>query len=131
MLHGLFLASLISTCYQAIKDAFITPIPAEKWENKDLIHRDIMEGNSDKLLKNARNGKYIVTEKYPEPHRDSKTGKIIVENCDLWRKDLYKYGGHQVSKWEQQGKYNLTPEELKKQNEKFEKEMEHLYKLFK
>lgn len=68
---------------------------------------------------------------HPEPHRDPKTGKIIVENCELWRKDLYKYGGHQVSIWEKEGKYNLSEEELKEQNQKFEKEMEHLYKFLK
>lgn len=121
MLNGLFLASLISSCYQAIKDACTPTIPAEKWANKDLIHRDIMEGNSDKLLKNARNGKYIVTEKYPEPHRDSKTGKIVIENSRLWREDLSKYGGYQVSKWMKQGKYNLSPEELAKEQQRLRK----------
>lgn len=129
MLHGLFIASLIGTCYQAIKDACTPKISAEQWGNKDLIHKDIMDGNGDKLIKNAQNGKYIVTEKYPEPHREPNTGKIIIENCDLWRKDLYKYGGYQVSKWAEQGKYNLTPEELKKQEAEHEKKMERLYSL--
>ena len=59
MLHGLFIASLVSTCYQTIKDACTPTIPAENWANKDLIHRDIMEGNSDKLCKNARNGNIL------------------------------------------------------------------------
>ena len=129
MLHGLFIASLIGNCYQVIKEACEPTISAEKWANKDLIHKDIMDGNSDKLIKNAQNGKYIVTEKYPEPHKDPKTGQIIIENDELWRKDYYKYGALQVSKWVKQGKYNLTPEELKKKQEKFEKEMERLYKL--
>lgn len=123
MLNGLFIASLVSNCYQVIKDAFITPIPAEKWANKDLIHRDIMEGNSDKLFENARNGKYIVTEKYQEPHRDKKTGKIIIENSLLYKEDVKKYGHYQAHQWVKQGKYNLTPEELKKEKERIRKEL--------
>lgn len=130
MLHGLFIASLIGTCYQAIKEAFEPTIPAENWANKELYHKDLMSGMSaEQCMKNVKNGKYKLTETYPEPHRDPETGKIIIENCDLWRKDLREYGAYQVSKWVKQGKYNLTPEELKKQREKFEKEMEHLYSL--
>ena len=130
MLHGLFIASLIGTCYQAIKEAFEPTIPAENWANKELYHKDLMSGMSaEQRMKNVKNGKYKLTETCPEPHRDPETGKIIIENCDLWRKDLREYGAYQVSKWVKQGKYNLTPEELKKQREKFEKEMEHLYSL--
>lgn len=129
MFNGLFIASLIGSCCQAIKEACTPTISVEQWGNKDLIHKDIMEGNSDKLIKNAQNGKYIVTEKYPEPHRDPKTGKIIIENCDLWRKDLNEHGAYQTSKWVKQGKYNLTPEELKKQEEEHKKKMEYLYSL--
>lgn len=129
MLNGLFIASLISNCYQAIKDACTPTIPAEKWANKDLIHKDIMEGRSDQLIKNAHNGKYVVTETYPEPHRDPKTGKIIIENCELWKKDVRDYGAYQVSKWVKQGKYNLSPEELKKQEEEHKKKMDYLYGL--
>lgn len=128
MFGGLFIVSLFCTCYQAIKEACTPTISAEQWGNKDLIHKDIMEGNSDMLAKNAKNGKYVVTEKYPEPHRDS-NGKIIIENCDLWRKDLFEYGAYQVSKWVKQGKYNLSPDELKKQEEKIKKKLEYMSNL--
>lgn len=129
MLHGLFIASLIGNCYQMIKDAFEKPIPAENWGNKDLIHRDIMDGNGDKLCENARKGKYILKEKYPEPHRDPKTGKIVVENELLYKEDCLKYGCHQAWKWVKQGKYNLTPEEFEKEKERIKKELEYLYRL--
>lgn len=118
MFDGLFIASLIGSCYQAIKGVCTPTISAEQWSNKELVHKDIMAGNSDKLIKNAQNGKYIVTEKYPEPHRDPDNGKIIIENCELWRKDVYKYGAYQTSKWVKQGKYNLPPEELIKEEQR-------------
>ncbi len=127
-LLGIF--SIFSSAKKVIKESFEPTIPAENWANKELYHQDIMNGvSAEQRMKNLKNGKYKLTETYPEPHRDPKTGKIIIENCDLWRKDLREYGAYQVSKWVKQGKYNLTPDELKKQQEKFEKDMENLYRL--
>lgn len=129
MLHGLFIASLIGGCCQAIKEALVKPIPAENWANKELYNEDLMNGVPMKqIMKNVENGKYKLNEKYPEPHRD-KDGKIVVENCNLYFDDVREYGAYQAYKWMQQGKYNLTPEELKKQNEDFEKKYEFLYKI--
>ena len=130
MFDGLFIFSLISSCIQGIKEAFEPTIPAKNWGNKDLIHQDRMSGMSEKeILKNVQRGKYISTENYPEPHRDPVDGKIVIENCTLYNEDLLNYGAVQVGKWIKQGKYNLTPEELKKEREKHRKEMERLYKL--
>lgn len=130
MLHGLFIASLISTVVQGVKDAFTPTIPAENWANKDLYYQDLMNGATvDKCVKNAQNGKYKLANKYPEPHRDSKTGKIVIENSLLYKEDLKKYGAYQTYKWVEQGKYNLTPEELKKEEERIKKHLEHLYSL--
>lgn len=117
-LLGIF--SILSTMVDGIKDAFSTPIPAENWANKDLQYQDRMNGMSEKeILKNARNGRYILTVKYPIPHRDER-GKIIIENCTLWHKDLNKYGAVETYKWVDQGKYNLTTEERKVENAKIE-----------
>lgn len=129
MLEGLFIASLIGTCYQAIKEARQPTIPAENWANKELIHKDRMNGISEKeFARNLANGKYKLTETYPEPHR-MEDGRIIIENYELYKEDCKKYGIPQAHKWMRQGKYNLTPEELKKQKEKFDKDMEYLYSL--
>lgn len=129
MLDGLFIASIIGSCVQAIKEKLEPTIPAENWANKDLYHEDIMNGVSiEQRMKNLKNGKYKMTETYPEPHRDSVSGKIIVENCALYREDLKKYGAYQAEKWVKQGRYNLTKEELEKERERYNKEMEHLYK---
>ena len=129
MLDGLFIASLIGTCYQFIKEACEPVIPAENWANKELIYKDQMNGISEKeFSKNLANGKYKVTETYPEPHR-MEDGRIIIENCKLYNEDVKKYGAYQAHKWVKQGKYNLTPEEVKKEEERFKKEMEYLYSL--
>lgn len=129
MLDGLFIASLIGTAYQAIKEVYEPTIPAENWTNKELIHKDKMNGISDKeFARNLANGKYKLTTKYPEPHRD-KDGKIIIENCALYKEDVKNYGAYQAQQWVKQGKYNLTPEELEKQREEYRKKMEYLYSL--
>ena len=130
MFDGLFIASIIGNCYQAIKEALEPTIPAENWANKELYHKDLMDGVSVKQrMKNLENGKYKLTETYPEPHRDPNDGKIVIENYSLYEEDLFKYGAVQTMKWVKQGKYNLTPEELVKERERHKKKMEHLYNL--
>lgn len=130
MLHGLFIASLIGTCYQALKEAFEPTIPAENWANKELYYQDMMNGVSvEQRMKNVKNGKYKLTETYPKPHRDPVSGKIIIENCKLYYEDVNKYGAYQAQKWVKQGKYNLTPEELEKKHERIKAKYDYLYKL--
>ena len=108
MIDLLFLTSLISTGARLVKESTEKTIPAENWANKDLIHKDRMSGISDKqFAKNLAAGKYKLTETYPEPHRDSDSGKIIIENCKLYKEDVRKFGAYQAQKWVKQGKYNL------------------------
>ena len=130
MLHGLFIASLISTAVQGVKDALTPTIPAENWANKDLYYQDMMNGvSAEQRMENVKNGRYKLVNKYPEPHRDPKTNKIVIENSLLYKEDLKNYGAYQTYKWVEQGKYNLTPEELKKEKERIKKHLEHLYGL--
>lgn len=129
MLHGLFIASLIGTAVKGIKDAFTPTIPAKNWANKELQYQDQMNGMSEKeILNNVKKGRYIVTEKHPEPHRNEH-GQIVIENCKLWHEDLNKYGAVQTMKWVKQGKYNLEGEALKKEQERIEKHFEELANL--
>ena len=124
------LVSILSTGYQLIKEACEPTIPAENWANKELYHQDLMNGvSSEQRMKNVKNGRYKLVENYPEPHRDPKSGKIIIENSKLYKEDLMKYGAVQAQKWVKQGKYNLSPEELEKERERIKKEMEKLYNL--
>jgi len=129
MFHGLFIASLIGAAVQGIKEAVTPTIPAEKWANKELQYQDRMNGMTEKeIIKNAEKGRYIVTQKYPEPHRNE-YGQIMIENCKLWEEDLAKYGAVQVDKWVKQGKYNLEGEALKEEEERIRKHCEELLKL--
>ena len=129
MLDGLFIASLISTCYQAIKESLEPTIPAENWANKELYHQDLMNGvSAEQRMKNVKNGKYKLTENYPEPHRD-KDGKIIIENSQPYYDDVKNYGAYQAHKWMRQGKYNLSPEELEKEHKRIQEKFKKLYEL--
>ena len=126
-LFGLF--SIFSTGIQLIKEAAEPTIPAENWGNQELIHQDRMKGISEKeFSKNLANGKYKLTQNYPEPHRD-KDGKIVIENCRLYHEDVKNFGAVQAQTWVKQGKYNLTPEELEKEREYYKEKWEYLYKL--
>ena len=129
MFDGLFIVSIISSLFQGAKEACEPTIPSENWANKELYHRDIMDGvSAEQRMKNLKNGKYKTTTKiYSEPHRDAKTGKIIIDNCKLYYEDLKDYGAYQTQKWVEQGKYNLTSEELKNERNRLKAEMKRLY----
>lgn len=129
MFDGLFIASLIGTCIQAVKECREPTVPFENWANKELYHEDIMNNVPiEQRMKNIKNGKYKLTEKYPEPHR-AKDGKIIIENCKLYNEDVRNYGAYQAQQWVKQGKYNLSPEELKEEKERIKSEMNYLFSL--
>ena len=69
MFGGLFVAVLIYTGYQVIKEACEPTIPAGNWANKELYYKDLMNGVSvEQRMKNLKNGKYKSTETYPESH---------------------------------------------------------------
>lgn len=130
MFDGLFIVSLIATCVQGIKEKLESTIPAENWANKELYYQDMMNDVSiEQRMKNLDNGKYKLIENHPKPHRDAKTGKIIVENSKLYEEDVANYGAYQAYKWTQQGKYNLTPKELEQEHERIKKHYEYLYSL--
>ena len=119
MFDALFIISIVGAIKEAIKESCTPTIPAENWANKELYHKDIMDGVSvEQRMKNLENGKYKLTESHPEPHRDHVSGKIVIENCKLYYEDVNKYGAYKAQQWVKQGKYNLTPEELEKENER-------------
>lgn len=130
MLNGLFIASIIGNCIQAVKEVLEPTIPVENRANKELLDKDIINGVPYKQVqKNIKNGKYKLKEVFPEPHRDAVDGKIIIENCTLYNEDVEKYGVHQANKWMKQGKYNLTPEELVKEHKRYEEKYKRLFSL--
>ena len=116
MFDLLFIISIICTIVGIIKEVCTKPIPAENWANKELYHKDIMDGVPiEQRMKNLKNGKYKLDISHPEPHRSPVSGKIIIENSELYYKDADKYGAWQAQQWVKQGKYNLYPDESKKE----------------
>ena len=127
MFDGLFIVSIIGNCYKAIKNAFEPTIPAENWANKELYYQDVMNGvSAEQRMKNVQNGKYKMEVKYPEPHRDPVSGKIMIENYELYKADILKYDGYKVYTWLHQGKYNLSPEEVEKRMEEYKKKLNRM-----
>lgn len=128
MLHLLFTTVFVQNVVRVVKEKHTPVIPAENWENKELYYEDLVNGvSAEQRLKYAEKGKYKLGGEYPEPHRDPKNGKIIIENCKLYHEDIKNYGTSQAKKWVMQGKYNLTPEELEKQHKEYEEKWKHLY----
>lgn len=130
MFDGLFIVSLVGSLVQVFKESNQPVVPAENWANKELYHKDIMDGVSvEQRMKNLENGKYKLVKNHPEPHRDPVSGKIIIENCKLYYEDMQKYGAVQAQKWIKQGKYNLDKDGLKREQERIKKHYEYLYSL--
>lgn len=97
MFDGLFIVSIIGSCIQIIKEACEPTVALEE------------------------------KKKYPEPHRDPVSGKIVIENNKLYYEDIDKYGAIQAQQWATQGKYNLSKEDFEKEKERIRKKYERLY----
>lgn len=111
-LLGLF--SIVYTAFQGIKDACEPTIPAANWANKELMDKDRRQGLSEKqIMQNVKNGRYIMSMQYAEPHRDSKSNKVIIENYQLYKEECRTLGAYEAGKCVNQGKYNLNPTEHK------------------
>lgn len=58
-MEALFILSIIGTIIAFIKESREPEIPAEYWANKELYHKDIMDGvSTEQRIKNLKNGKY-------------------------------------------------------------------------
>ena len=105
---------------ELIKERHTSVIPADNWQNRELIQKDILnpECNNNQFMKNLANGKYRKTEQITEPHRDS-AGNIIIDNTVLFWEDVnsHQYSTTQIERFKQSGRYNLTAEESQMQRE--------------
>lgn len=125
-----WLIALLTSGGKLLSEKTTKSIPAENWANKELYNQDLAKGVPVKQrLRNAENGKYRQVVTHPEPHRHPKTGKIVIENCKLYNEDLATYGAVQVHKWMKEGRYNLSPEALKKEEERIKAHYQHLYNI--
>ena len=127
MFDALFITSLIGTVVGLVKEGFETTIPAENWADKKTLQKDIDNGVSPKeQIERAKNGRYKATKDNDKAHRDA-FGKVVIENSDLYYDDMMNYDAMLVREWMEQGKYNLTKEELEKQKKEIEESFERLY----
>lgn len=130
MFDALFVASILGSAAQAIKEAFEPVVPAENWANKELYEKDLADGvPAEQRMQNLRSGKYKMASAHPEPHRDPVSGKIMIENCKLYYEDVENYGAYQAQQWVNQGKYNLSEEELREEKKRLDKKYKRLYNL--
>lgn len=134
MFDGLFIMSLVGGCIQLIKESCEPVVLAENWANNKLYYQDVANNIPiEQRMKNLENGKYRMTEvcleQYSEPHRNPKTGQIVIENTTLYEEDIDKYGVYQAQQWVKQGKYNLSSEELKREHERHKAHTEYMYSL--
>ncbi|MBQ4546041.1 MAG: hypothetical protein IJA17_02665 [Oscillospiraceae bacterium] len=124
--------ALVSAGIPFLNEKTSKSIPIENWANKELIHKDRMSGISEKeIIKRAESGRYYIPNEvfqaYPIPHRDPKDNKIIIENDTLYNEDLINYGAFKTYKWVDQGKYNLTKEEMEIENLRLKRKYALLY----
>lgn len=132
-MHLLAIVCIISVIVGVVKDALTPTLTAEHWANKELQHKDRMNGISEKeIVKNAHRGRYYIpkeiSQAYPVPHREPDGNhKIIIENDELYRSDVSQYGAYQTHQWLKQGKYNLNSEELGIVHLQFELKHQRLY----
>ena len=126
MFDALLAVSIVGSIVRALKEENESQIPSENWANTDLYLKDAANGVPvEQRMKGLKDGKYKMENNHPEPHRDPVSGKIVIENTRLYYEDAMKYGAYTAQQWVKQGKYNLTPEELRKENLR----IKHKYKI--
>ena len=123
--------AILYMLFGGIKEKLEPTIPAENWANKELMHQDLMNGvSAEQRMRYAKQGRYYipksVIEAYPQPHRDE-NGKIIIENSELYHDDVKSHGAYHAQQWVKQGKYNLTPEEMKVEHARIQLNFLKLY----
>lgn len=120
MINILSVLAAVLTGKELIQEKCTPVIPAENWQNRELIQKDIQNPkcNNEQLMKNLASGKYRKPEQVAEPHRDS-AGNVIVDNTVLFWEDVnsHQYSTAQIERFKQSGRYNLTVEESQMQRE--------------
>ena len=110
----------VLTGKELIQEKCTPVIPAENWQNRELIQKDILnpDCSNDQLMKNLASGKYRKPEQAADPHRDTK-GNVIIDNTVLFWEDVnsHQYSTVQLERFKQSGRYNLTAEESQMQRE--------------
>lgn len=107
MFDGLGIIGLIAGTKQIVKEKTEKEIPAEYWNNKDLMHKDKMNPDisPEQLMKNLENGKYysptVIPERYEMPV------KPIIDR-ERYEHDVKTYGKEIADDNAKQGLYSFV-----------------------
>lgn len=106
MFDGLAILGLFAGAKQLIKEATEKEIPAEYWNNKDLMHKDKMNPNisSKQIIKNLEKGKYYSPVVIPEVIKAPV--KPIVDR-ERYERDVIEYGQEVADKNAKLGMYSF------------------------
>lgn len=106
---GLGILGLFATTKQIIKESTEKSIPAEYWNNKDLMHKDKMNPDisPQQIMKNLEQGKYYAPEVIPE--RYEQPVKPIVDK-KRYNHDVRVYGKEIADDNAKQGLYSYMLE---------------------
>ncbi len=106
MFDGLGIIGLIAGTKQIIKEKTEKEIPAEYWNNKDLMHKDKMNPDisPEQLMKNIENGKYYSPTVIPE-HYEMLVKPIVDKK--RYNHDVRMYGKEIADDNAKQGLYSF------------------------
>lgn len=94
MFDGLGIIGLIAGAKQLIKESTEKPVPAEYWNNKDLMHKDKMnpDVSPQQIIKNLEKGKYysptVIPERYEMPVKPIVDRKSYNHDVRMYGKEI-------------------------------------------
>ena len=106
MFNGLGILGLFAGTKQIIKEATEKSIPAEYWNNKDLMHKDKMnpDVSPQQIMKNLEKGKYysptVIPERYEQP--------VKIVDRKSYENDVRMYGKETADENAKLGLYSFV-----------------------
>lgn len=94
MFDAFGIIGLIAGAKQLIKEKTEKPVPAEYWNNKDLMHKDKMNPNvsPQQIMKNLEKGKYysstVIPERYEMPVKPIVDKKSYNHDVRMYGKEI-------------------------------------------
>ena len=107
MFDAFGIIGLFAAAKQFIRESTEKPVPAEYWNNKDLMHKDKMNPNvtPQRFTKNLKDGKYYSSKVIPEQYE--MPVKPIVDK-KRYNHDVRMYGKEIADDNAKQGLYSFV-----------------------
>ncbi len=105
MFDGLGIIGLFASGIQIVKEATAKKIPAEYWNNKDLMYKDEMNPDisPQQVMKNLERGKYYSPTVIQIQHE-----KPVIKDKQRYNADVIKYGKEIADDNAKQGLYSFV-----------------------